>query len=127
MIKLENRASLFEIALQKKVPVVSHLFTERSFPPPPYIKVMTFEDNNKRDSLQTSSSELSSQSLWSSQTQDTGMHWRDLDLHVHSSGPHVRSAEIKIKTFFQNIFLTDYSIRIGMMMCLEFKGRLAWA
>ena len=41
--------------------------------------------------LQTSSSDLSSQSSWSSQTQALGIHWPDLDLHAHSSGPHVLS------------------------------------
>ena len=43
--------------------------------------------------LQTSSSDLSSQSSWSSQTHAFGMHWPDFDLQAHSSGPHVRSTE----------------------------------
>ena len=45
--------------------------------------------------LQTSSSDLSSQSSWSSQTQALGIHWPDLDLQAHSSGPQVLSTKNK--------------------------------
>ena len=52
--------------------------------------------------LQTSSSDLSSQSSWSSHTHASGMHWPDWDRQVHSSGPQVLSTRIENKFYFCN-------------------------